>query len=406
MRPLNKRKLTQIYVERISPQAKSFCAWDTEQKGLCLQVRPNGYRAYKVVYPFQGRTRWFHLGAVTEISLGQARKLAQEVMYQKAQGKDPQGERRSQRRAGTFADLVEAYFRQHGEKQRSWKQFRYCADRHLLPAWGHLLPGSITRSDVKALMRTITAPVLANKVLAMASIIFSWAIREEVAGVTANPCSQVDRNAVRSRERILSDSELPLFWNAFSQISEIRKFGEAGKVLKLILLTGQRPGEVCAMKRRHIRDGWWELPGQADAELGWPGTKNKRTHRVWLPQPAWEVLALSGDRTGDVAAIPATWPSVTQLAAAMRMICKQLGITDKVTPHDLRRTHGTFVTRLGFGRSAMNRLQNHVEGGIGSVYDRYGYADENQRIMEAVAGEIVRLAEGRPVEPNVVALRA
>src|SRR5215469_1856667 len=243
MRPINKCKLTQLDVGRISPQAKTFYAWDTEQKGLCLQVRPNGYRAYKVVYQFQGRTRWFHLAAVNEISLGQARQLAQEVMYQKAQGKDPQGEKRSQRQAGTFADLVEAYFKQQGEKQRSWKQFRYCADRHLLPAWGHLLPGSITRSDVKQLMRSIEAPVLANKVLATASMIFRWAIREEVAGVTGNPCAQVGRNAVRSRERVLSDSELPLFWNAFSQ------HGLAGETLKLILLTGQRPGEVAAMKR-------------------------------------------------------------------------------------------------------------------------------------------------------------
>jgi hypothetical protein len=91
-RPINKRKLTQLYVERISPQAKTFCAWDSEQKGLCLRVRPNGHRSYKVVYPFQGRTRWYHLGAVNEISLGQARRLAQEVMYAKAQGHDPHGE--------------------------------------------------------------------------------------------------------------------------------------------------------------------------------------------------------------------------------------------------------------------------------------------------------------------------
>jgi integrase len=394
MRPANKTKLTQIYVARISPQAKTFAAWDTEQKGLALLVRPNGYRAYKVVYQFQGRTRWFHLAAVNETSLGQARRLAQEVMYQKAQGKDPQGDKRAQRQTGTFADLVEAYFTQHAEKaNRSWKQARYLIDRHLLPRWGGLVPSSITRAHVKALMREVTAPVVANKTLATASAIFSWAIREEVAGVTANPCLKVKRNAVTSRERILSDSELPLFWNAFSQ------HGHAGLTLKLILLTGQRPGEVAAMKREHIRDGWWEMPSEPDAELGWPGTKNKRTHRVWLPQPAWEVLQ------GDVGRIHPTWPSVAQLAPTMRAICAQLGITNKITPHDLRRTHGTFITRLGFGRDAMNRIQNHVEGGIGSVYDRYSYAEENQRVMEAVAAEIVRLAEGRPLEPQVVALR-
>src|SRR5262245_2299933 len=152
MRPANKRKLTQMYVARISPQAKTFAAWDTEQKGLALIVRPNGYRAYKVVYQFQGRTRWFHLAAGNEISLGQARRLAQEVMYQKAQGKDPQGDKRAQRATGTFADLVESYFSQHAEKaNRSWKQARYLIDRFLLPRWGGLVPASITRSHVKAL---------------------------------------------------------------------------------------------------------------------------------------------------------------------------------------------------------------------------------------------------------------
>src|SRR6516225_12052936 len=264
MRPANKRKLTQIYVARISPQPKAFAAWDTEQKGLALLVRPNGYKAHKVVYQFQGRTRWFHLGAVNEISLKQARRLAQEVMYQKAQGKDPHGERRAQRATGTFADLVESYFSQHAEKaNRSWKQARYLIDRHLLPRWGGLVPNSITRAQVKALMREVTAPVLANQTLAAASAIFSWAIREEVAGVTVNLCLKATRSAVSSRERILSDSELPLFWNAFSQ------HGHAGLTLKLILLTGQRPGEVSAMKREHIRDGWWEMPGEPDGN-GWP----------------------------------------------------------------------------------------------------------------------------------------
>jgi hypothetical protein len=53
------------------------------------------------------------------------------------------------------------------------------------------------------------------------------------------------------------------------------------------------------------------------------------------------------------------------------------------------------VTALGFGRDAMNRIQNDKEGGIASVYDRHEYADENKRVMEAVAARIMALAEGR-----------
>jgi len=126
------------------------------------------------------------------------------------------------------------------------------------------------------------------------------------------------------------------------------------------------------------------MPGQPDAALDWPGTKNGESHRVWLPATAQQLLAeLDGDFAG------------LKLNAPMQTICRELGVTEKVTPHDLRRTHGTLITGLGFGRDAMNRIQNHKDGGIGSVYDRHEYAEENRRVMEAVASEIMRLAEGR-----------
>ena len=64
--------------------------------------------------------------------------------------------------------------------------------------------------------------------------------------------------------------------------------------LKMILLTGQRPGEVAHMRSEHIEDGWWTLPGKPVAELGWPGTKNAETHRVWLAAPAQKDIGGDG----------------------------------------------------------------------------------------------------------------
>ena len=79
---------------------------------------------------------------------------------------------------------------------------------------------------------------MANQTLAAASAIFAWTIREDILKV--NPCQQIERNTTVSRERILSDSEIPLFWTAFDDVFE-------GTLLKMILLTGQRPGEVRCM---------------------------------------------------------------------------------------------------------------------------------------------------------------
>jgi integrase len=317
-------------------------------------------------------------------------------MLQVAEGKDPQAERKASRSAATFADLAARYLDEYARKHnRSWAQADALVRRHLLPRWGSLPATSITKADVKAMMAHIKAPLLANQTLAAASAIFSWAVREEVGGVKANPCSHVQRNEVRSRERVLSNSEIPLFWAAFDDA------GLAGTALKLILLLGQRPGEVSHMRFEHIDSGWWETPGKPVPELGWPGTKNGQTHRVWLPRPVQTLLAeLDSDGKGFVLAGP-RGGAVERLDVVMRAICANLGIDDKVTPHDLRRTHGTRITALGFGRDAMNRIQNHKEGGIASVYDRHRYSAENQKIMEAVAADITALAEAVPTGDSV-----
>src|SRR5262249_982382 len=141
-------------------------------------------------------------------------------------------------------------------------------------------------------------------------------------------------------------------------------------------------------------------------KLGWPGTKNGESHRVWLSEPVRKLideLTDDGATTGFVFA-GERGAALTRLDTAMRAICAKLKV-ERATPHDLRRTHGSTITPLGFGRDAMNRIQNHREGGIASVYDRYSYAEETKRVMEAVAAHIMALAEGRLAVGKVVSLR-
>jgi integrase len=228
--------------------------------------------------------------------------------------------------------------------------------------------------------------------------VFSWAVKKRI--LPANPCRGVERNKTKSRERVLSDSEVPRFWAAFDDAGLV-----ISPALKMILLTGQRPGEVAAMRREHIVDNWWELPGEPVPALGWPGTKNGASHRIWLPAPVQALLAEldDGATTGFVFPAARGRRAIWGLDAAMRAVCGKLGV-ERATPHDLRRTHGSTITKLGFGRDAMNRIQNHKEGGIASVYDRHQYSDENTQVMETVAAHIMALVEGAP-DNKVVPLR-
>ena len=284
-------------------------------------------------------------------------------MVQVAEGGDPYADRLALRGRGSFEQVANRYVDEYARKKnKSWRQAEALVAKYLLPRWAKLDIGSIRRADVKSAIAAITAPVLANQVLAAARAIFSWAVRQEI--ITANPCSGVEKNDTTSRERVLSDAEIAAFWPHLSA------------PLKMILLTGQRPGEVAHLHREHVVDGkWWIMPGAPDPRTSWPGTKNAQSHRVWLSEPVRDLLP-------EVLAAAA---STDQMQRDMRDICTKLGVDEKVTPHDLRRTFCSKVTALGFGREAMNRVTNHKEGGIADVYDRHRYQEENKKIMETVA---------------------
>ena len=252
-RPVHKRKLTELYVEKPKPGL----TWDTKAGGLALRVQPGGSRSWVVVYSRHGRSRWLTLGAADRIGLADARIEAGKITLAVAQGHDPAAERKAERGAGTFADLAAKYVEQYAKrKNKSWKASETLIQRYVLPRWGKLQSQAITRGDIKQMMsRMAESPVVANSVKAALSAIFNWGIGEEL--VTANPCKLIPNFPVKSRERVLCASDLPKFWKAFGDLDPVR-----GAALKMILLTGQRPGEVSNMRREHIVDGWWQMPGQ------------------------------------------------------------------------------------------------------------------------------------------------
>lgn len=408
-KPTTKVRLTERFVRTVIPSPDRKLYWDEVARGLALAVQPSGRRSWRFTYRAGGRLRVFTIGRADAIGLADAREKARDLLGQVARGTDPQAEKLRGARAETFAEVAARHLEHAQRVNRSWRQADALVTRLLLPRWGKLRARDITRGDVRTVMRKVTdggAPMTANQMLKAASAIFAWAIREEVGDITVNPCHGVTFNDTKSRERVLGNAELPRFWAAFDRTGLTRS-----TALKLILLTGQRPGEVAHMRREHIRDGWWELPGDPDPRLGWPGTKNGQSHRVWLTKPARDLLAEIGDgATSGFALSPGErGRPVTRLDHAMRVVCTGLAMVapDKVTPHDLRRTHGTLVTGLGFGRDAMNRIQNHREGGIAEVYDRHHYGPETQRVQEAVTRRIFALIEGEGEgEGKVMELRA
>jgi integrase len=383
--PVDRRRLTELHVKRAKPTDRLHCTWDLAAPGLVLRTSPSGHKSWRVYYRRAGRSRWYTVGDARVIPLSEARRASREILVEVARGKDPQAERRAAR-VTVFEELVARYCEYAKGKNKSWRQTDAIIRHHTLP-WMKLDARSIRRSDVRALVNRIEGAAMHNQVLASASAIFGWAVKQEI--IEVNPCSGVERRAAKSRERILSDIEIVSFWKEFDTADLV-----AGGALKILLLTAQRSVEVAHMRHEDIApDGWWVLKGETtNGAAPWCGTKNKVTSAVFLTPEARSIIAEVDDGSTGYVFKSRSGRPVEDLDAVMRRICKKLGVDDRATTHDLRRTCASLIVRLGSDRTVMDKVLNHRNGkDVGAVYDRYSRRPEIERAMSGVTQHVMSL---------------
>ena len=395
----NRRKLTDIFIRSVAAPAKTRLWWDIGQGGLALQVTPKGTKSFKVVYQHEGKLRWFHVDRYPAVGLAEARMIARKIRAKAALGEDPHGDKVAARIEARQGDSLENVSRQYVNQwarrnNKSWRQAHGLMQRYVLPSLGKRKVKNIGRRDIRAIFDKLTfeqnSPILANQVLAAVSKILSWAVKRDIAAT--NMARDIDRNPTKSVERFLSDKELKLVWPAFEQLGFNKTMA-----LRLILITAQRPGEICAMRWEDIDlgKGVWTLPGNPDK--GWPGTKNGRTHEVPLTVPALEILAeLEPQESGPV--FPHRIPSVLS-------VWKALGI-DRFRPHDLRATAATGMDALGISKEYISRVLNHVEGGVTASYIRHDAMEQKRRALDAWGLRLMAIVEGQEPPSKVVQIRA
>jgi len=64
---------------------------------------------------------------------------------------------------------------------------------------------------------------------------------------------------------------------------------------------------------------------------------------------------------------------------------------DDFTPNDLRRTAGTTMAELGIPRFIVERVLNHTDRTVTSVYDRYAYSKEKMAAVTKLGAYVDRM---------------
>lgn len=364
-------RLTEQSIKQIpAPDTGYSITWDDDLSGFGLRTMSGGVKAFILNYrTVDDRQRRQTLGRWPALSATAARKRAMELRAGVHLGDDPVEKKRQRRTAPTFADIAEEYLERHAAKKRSGYRDAEYLRRDVLPRWGSRKARDIRRRDVLELIerKAEHAPTSANRLLACVRKVFNWAISRDL--LETNPCVQVQAPGIETaRDRVLSESEIAKFW---AGLDGARMSAEVRTVLRLILITAQRPGEVCEIENADIDGEWWTVTAAK--------AKNKLSHRVPVTSLAREQLEprLSAMDRWLFPSPRGNAPiQVNALARALRNN-KHFGL-DHFTPHDLRRSAATMMGSTGTGRLVLSKILNHKETGVTAVYDRATYDGEKR----------------------------
>lgn len=386
-------KLTAKAVESVIPGKDRREIPDALLPGLYFIVQPTGARSWAVRYRHAGRPRKVTLGPYPLIDLKAARDAGSKALRAAAEGRDPANEKRRSRAVDSVEAAVTAFLDRHVERNyrpRPRKEAQRLLRLYVLDSWRHRKISDVTRADVRGMLDRIVGngtPIAANRVHSIVRKFFNWCVENEL--IATSPCAGLKQPvAETSRDRVLSDHELRLIWEAAEKIG-----CPFGSMVQLLILTGQRRGEVANMQwgELDLQNRLWSLPRER--------VKNDRQHDVPLsPQALAIITKLPKISDRFVFSINGTAPFNGFGKNRDRLVALLPSNMPSWVIHDLRRTAASGMARGGIGLSVIEKVLNHVSGsfaGIVGVYQRHEFAKEKREALGAWGDYVERLVRGR-----------
>ena len=278
---------------------------------------------------------------------------------------------------GSFAESVVE------RRSRLWKPGTLTVNRcylrnQILPFFAHRPIKDISALDVRQWFATLRrTPAAANRALPVLSAIFREAESMGLRSENSNPCIGIKRYRSPGRNRFLTTQEMCRLGSVLEEFE--RHKPEAVALIRLLILTGCRQGEIRHLRWDDYREGNLYL---RDSKTG-PRT-------VWLSNSARYVL--NGLKRSSIWVFPAQrgdeFMRNETLYRIWRDICSVAVLTD-VRLHDLRHTYASFALRQGESVLTIGRLLGHRDA---STTLRYLHFEDTlaSQAVQTVANAMTR----------------
>jgi integrase len=374
---VTRQTLTDLSLRSLKAPAKGqFTVWDKDSP-LGVRVSQGGSKTFIVMTSSGSRKT---IGRFGVLSLAQARGEAKKRLAEKTLG--------IQRPIPTirFDEAVKLYLDQCKRKNRPNTVSSY---KRLL---GHLAFGTAQLKDISPIEIVGKLDELADRpaehhhAVVAGRIFFNWCVQNHY--IDLSPMQRLrapKKNG--SRDHILTDQELGAVYKA-----AVAGTDPFHRIVVLLILTGQRKGEISQLQ--------WDWMSGQERTVTLPAsvTKNKRMHTFPLGEIARTQIeriprvsniylfpAARGHVRGNRTTVFNGWGKPKK--AFDLQLHKNRHQVAPYTLHDLRRTFASGMARLGVQQVVVEKLLNHVTGGVQSpiaqVYNRYSFMDE----MRAAIGK-------------------
>lgn len=356
---MTKLAMTPAWVKTTScpKEKRRIDHFDSKTKGLLLEVRPTGGKTYYLRYTdTRGKTRQYKLADERDITLSQARQLAETMRNKIAMGHDPLGAKTVLKATPTVDQFFkERYLPYAKGYKRSWKTDESLYRNHIGPRIGKKPLDEVRKEDVIKLLHSRKAEGAAvgsaNRLVVLTCYMFNMAIKWEVPSMTKNPASGIKLyDDPPTKERFLSiDEAQRLYASVQNSENTMLKY-----IVPMLILTGARRNEVLHAK-------WIDIDL---VNMSWriPRTKSGRPRHVPLSASVIELLEHI-PRNQDspyIFANPATQLPFVSIYYSWNAARKAVGLSD-VRLHDLRHSFASFLVNNGRSIYEVQKILGHTQ---------------------------------------------
>jgi len=397
--------LRDVTAKAIKPNDKPIP--DGTVTGLRLhptKTKARGAWKLRFVSPETGDRRDMGLGIYPDVTINEARRLANQARSQIALRIDPISARTSEKKAAqieanilTFEDAAQKV---HTNSKAGWKNGKHQAQwittlrTYVFPNMGHKLLSEIDVNDVAETLRPIwlTKIETASRVKQRIHHVMEWACAQQI--IVGNPVNGVQHLLPKQPSASIRVQNFPAMpWRIIPNFVE-KDIGDANNVsralLLFVILTAVRSGEArkAQWSEFDLKQRIWTIPANR--------MKAQVMHRVPLSGPVLKLLEKQQQKPSKRDLVfPSTRAggeltdmALTSFLRKHRAVSDTLGRS--ATAHGFRSSFRDWASENGYPRDYAERALAHtIKDASEAAYHRTDLLEQRRPMMENWAKHVI-----------------